>query len=226
MSEQKHMHLFNEAHATTRATYATIACVLLALAVLILGFAVDSLSKKLKDWPPMIIRANELGRGEAMRYYDASYKPNVREAQYYLEQFCRLYFSRQRETIATDLPDSLAFLSATLANQEEANWEKTRLIATFMNDQSQPEVKIDPVTTIVRSMPTDQSAGEAEVDLWKIVSRGGADELADHQLYTEHFTFVLVRPDKLPEAFIHVNPFGLVITSKDEKRDAYAKGGQ
>ena len=69
-----------------------------------------------RSFRPLVIRIDELGRAEAVDYKSLEYHPGDREAKYFLSEFCRLYYRRNRYTIHEDFTKALYFLDGKLAN--------------------------------------------------------------------------------------------------------------
>src|SRR5579885_1884816 len=55
-----------------------------------------------RNFKPLVIRIDELGRAQALSYDSFAYKPEAKEAKYFLTQFCQLYYRRNRYTINDD----------------------------------------------------------------------------------------------------------------------------
>src|SRR5947209_13866477 len=49
-----------------------------------------------QNFKPLVIRINDIGRAEAVRYDRLGYKPQDAEIKYFLSDFCRMYRSEER----------------------------------------------------------------------------------------------------------------------------------
>lgn len=96
---------------------------------------------------PVAFRINEIGKAEPIHYSAFRYTPQSDEIRYYLSRFFVQYYSRLKETIARDYPDSLNFLSSTLATPAMEEERKSNWIEKFATSgQSENDIKIDSIT--------------------------------------------------------------------------------
>ena len=97
-------------------TYLKIALTLVSL--LAVGLVCLDLKtiRTFENFRPLVIRIDDLGRAEAINYHNLEYKPQDAEAKYFLNQFCALYYRRNRYTIQDDFSKALYFLDGKLAN--------------------------------------------------------------------------------------------------------------
>src|SRR5438132_9858104 len=97
-------------------TYLKIALLLvstIAVGLLALNFRTQARYASVK---PLVIRIDEVGRAEAITYDTSTYKPQAPELRYFLTRFVVTHFSRLRDAVQRDYPDSLFFLDARLAD--------------------------------------------------------------------------------------------------------------
>ena len=97
-------------------TYLKIALVLVALVAVGLALVALRTVRAVENFRPLIIRIDEVGRAEAINYRNFEYKPQDREAKYFLSQFCALYYRRNRHTLQDDFGKALYFLDGKLAD--------------------------------------------------------------------------------------------------------------
>lgn len=96
---------------------------------------------------PVAFRINEIGKAEPIRYAHFRYTPQADEIRYYLSRFFVEYYSRLKETIVRDYPDSLNFLSASLAQPDIDQERKSNWIEKFATSgQQENDIKIDSIT--------------------------------------------------------------------------------
>src|SRR5438046_3867816 len=114
-NEAKQLYLEKYGDAIVTNNYLKIAVALLCLAAL--GLVVLNLRtiRTFQNFRPLVIRIDQLGRAQAVDYKSLEYLPGDREAKYFLSEFCRLYYRRNRYTIQDDLTKALYFLDGKLA---------------------------------------------------------------------------------------------------------------
>src|SRR5258708_7162419 len=123
-------------------TYLRIALALvslIALGLLVLNFRTQA---KYSNVKPLVVRIDEVGRGEAVQYDASSYTPQAPELRYFLTQFVVKHFSRIRATIQREYADSLLFLDNTLADATIAQNDQSRSLQTFLTNPTDDELDI------------------------------------------------------------------------------------
>src|SRR6267142_2287861 len=113
-------------------TYLKIALVLVSLVaagLVALNFRTAAQAARVK---PLIIRIDEVGLAEAVKYDATAYQPQAKELRYFLTQFVVKHFSRIRSTIQREYPDSLFFLDPALADATIAQNEQSRVMEMFV----------------------------------------------------------------------------------------------
>ena len=161
-----------------------------------------------QNFKPLVIRIDELGRAQAVRYDTFAYKPEDKEAKYFLTQFCQLYYRRNRYTIHEDFTKSLYFLDGKLANDIMVAYKKSNVIRDFLNNPSAPEVDIDVQQVALEAM--DKPPYKASVDFYMIHYSQVDHSVLKRTLYTA--TFVFMFRNQVPSQLIPLNPLGLTIT--------------
>src|SRR5690349_16485920 len=96
-AKQLYMEQFGEAVVTN--SYLKIALGLLSLAVSGLVILNVKTIHTFRSFRPLVIRIDELGRAQAVGYDTFAYKPEAKEAKYFLTQFCELFYRRNRYTV-------------------------------------------------------------------------------------------------------------------------------
>ena len=94
--------------------------------------------RMVQNFKPLVIRINDIGRAEAVRYDALGYKPQDAEIKYFLSDFCRLYYSRNRYTIRDNFKKSLLFMEAQLANSVAEAYRKNHTIEDYLQDSTSP----------------------------------------------------------------------------------------
>src|SRR5215813_3550670 len=81
---------------------------------------------------PIIIRINEVGRAEALKYDSFTYQPQEAEIRYFLIDFVQRHYSRMRATLKENYARSLYFLDGRLADALIETNKKTNALETFL----------------------------------------------------------------------------------------------
>ena len=189
-------------------TYLKIALLLvslLSLGLLVLNFRTQAASANVK---PLVIRVDEVGRAEAVRYDATAYSPQAPELRYFLTQFIVKHFSRIRATVQREYSDSLFFLDATLADATIAQNEQSRVMEEFLTDASADEIDIT-VQNVSLSELT-KPPYKASVAFQKVFYTPGTRTQRAQQTYVAQVDFVM--REHVPNEFVRVNPLGLQIT--------------
>ena len=115
-SEARQLYLEKYGDTVVTNTYLRIAICLLC----VISAALVTLNLRtihiFQNFRPLVIRIDQLGRAQAVDYRSLEYRPGDREAKYFLSEFCRLYYRRNRYTVQDDFTKSHYFLDGTLAN--------------------------------------------------------------------------------------------------------------
>jgi type IV secretory pathway TrbF-like protein len=181
---------------------------LLAMCVVCVGSIIANVKtiQLFREFRPIVIRINELGRAESVNYTSLVYRPQEPEIKYFLVQFVQLHYARVRATVRENYARSLYFLDGGKADAIiEAN-KKSNLIETFLTDHSD---EIDIRVTSVSIEDLRSPPYRATIDFEKIYS---APDHAEHkrEKYTANFVFTF--RDRVPNELIPVNPLGFTIT--------------
>ena len=205
-AKQLYMEQYGEAVVTGNYLKVTVAL----LALVIAGLVVMNLKtiRTFQNFKPLVIRIDELGRAQAVGYDSFAYKPEDKEAKYFLTQFCQLYYRRNRYTIHEDFTKSLYFLDGKLANDIMAAYKKSDVIKDFLNNPSVPEVDIDVQQVALEAL--DKPPYKASVDFYLIQYSQVDHSVLKRTLYTA--TFVFMFRNQVPSQLIPINPLGLTIT--------------
>ena len=187
-------------------SYLRIAIAALALGclgTLILAFRTQAM---VQNFRPLVIRIDKLGRAQAVAYDTLAYKPQAAECQYFLSEWARLFYSRNRYTIRSDFARSLYFLDSSLAS----GWMNTKghIIQKFLDDDTQPGIKIDVRQVAIADLR--QPPYRASIDFDEIAYNQSDDSIVSRHSFTVHVVFVF-RPH-VPASMVPVNPLGLTIT--------------
>lgn len=155
---------------------------------------------------PLVIRVNDVGRAEAVRYEALEYRPQENEIKYFLIDFTQRHYSRMRATMRENYARSLYFLDGRLADALiEAN-QKTQNLETFLTGSSE---EIDVVVKNVAIEDLRTSPYKATIDFERVYYSANRQEIR-RETYVAHVVFV--KRDPVPNELIPINPLGLTIT--------------
>jgi len=121
--DAKRLYLESYGDPMVTNTYLKIALALLALVCVALALIDLRTIRTFENFRPLVIRIDDLGRAEAINYHNFEYKPQDAEAKYFLSQFTKLYYRRNRYTIQDDFAKSLYFLDGKIANGIFGGWD-------------------------------------------------------------------------------------------------------
>jgi type IV secretory pathway TrbF-like protein len=207
-NEAKQLYLEKYGDAIVTNNYLKIAVALLCLTSL--GLVVLNLRtiRTFQHFRPLVIRIDQLGRAEAVEYKSLEYHPGDREAKYFLSEFCRLYYRRNRYTIQDDLTKALYFLDGKLANDTMEQHKRDDTVHKFLANPSSPQVDIQVEKVALDAMQNPPY--RASVDFYQVEYAPTDHSILRKTLHTANF--VLRFKDEVPNELIPVNPLGMTIT--------------
>jgi type IV secretory pathway TrbF-like protein len=198
-----------EQHSVLLVSNRQLRIALLALTVACVALAFMSLRtlQAFRSFKPLVIRINDVGRAEAVTYDSLTYQPRDAEVKYFLIQFVTRHYGRMRATVRESYARSLYFLDGRLADATiEAN-KKSKLIETFLAGEGD-EIEIEVENVTIEDLR--QPPYKATVDFEKIYYANADHRETHREKYVAGFIFVV--RDRVPNAWIPVNPLGLTIT--------------
>ena len=208
-NEAKQLYMEQFGETVVMNSYLKIALALLSLAIVGLVVLNTKTIRSFRNLRPLVIRIDELGRAQAVSYDTFAYKPEAKEAKYFLTQFCELYYRRNRYTVHDEFTKALYFLDGKLAEDTMATFKKNKVIENFLNDPSAPEVDIDVEQVALE--PMDKPPYKASVDFYQIEYSPVDHSVLNKRLYTASFVFEF--RSEVPNRLIPINPLGLTIKS-------------
>ncbi len=199
--------IWGEAVASARHLRLTCA----ALAVLCLALASGWCSSAGRTLKPVVIRVDDVGRAEAVRYEALEANPSATDptTQYFLHAFLDDHFSRKPATVREKWSRSLTFLSPETAYPIIER--DTPEIAVVARRPVTEAARVENVVLRIEPGPEPPFRAVADyeiVDYARGVERG-------RERWTAHLMFVFaeVRPE-----LIATNPLGLFIVSLETAR--------
>lgn len=204
-AKRKYMEQYGYAVVTNR--YLRIA--VLCLALISAGLLVLNLKilHSYQNFKPLVIRINEVGRAEAVAYDSLTYQPRDAEIKYFLVQFATRYYGRMRATVRESFAQSLYFLDGRLADATIESNKKNKTIETFLTAQSE-EIEIHVTNVSLEDLR--QSPYKATVDFEKVYFLPRDHVETRREKYVANFIFSV--RERVPNAWIPVNPLGLTIS--------------
>ena len=183
--------------------------VILALSLLCAGslYIAYATVKKIDSFHTRYVRIDEIGRAEAVKYDDLSYKPQDKEIKYFLTQFCRLYYSRNKLTIRDNFRHALLFMDTQLADNILAAWTKDKTIDNFLSN-SAPEQEVQVNRIDIEDLRTPPYKATVEYELIYKSPLDGSE--IKRSQYTAHFVFAF--RDTVSNDLIQINPLGFAIS--------------
>lgn len=182
---------------------------ILALSLLCAGslYITYATIKKIDSFHIRYVRIDEIGRAEAIQYDDLSYKPQEKEIKYFLAQFSRLYYSRNKLTIRDNFRRALLFMDTQLADNTLAAWTKDKTIDNFLSG-SAPEQEVQVNRIDIEDLRAAPYKATVEYELIYKSPLDGSQ--IKRSQYTAHFVFAF--RDTVSNDLIQVNPLGFAIS--------------
>jgi type IV secretory pathway component VirB8 len=207
-NQAKQLYMEQYASAIVTGGYLKIAVTVLSLVVFGLVAMNLKVVRTLESFRPTVIRIDEIGRAQAVAYENLVYKPEYKEAKYFLTHFCQLYYRRNRATINEDFSQALLFLDGKLASDTIESFRRKAVIRNFLSDTLSPEKDIDVQQVVIE--PMEKPPFKATVDFFEIQYSPSDHSIRQKTLYTASFLFSF--REHIPNQDILVNPLGLTIS--------------
>jgi type IV secretory pathway TrbF-like protein len=179
---------------------------LLSLVIAVLGFALLRSTNAALHVRPLVIRVNDVGHADVVKYEDFTYKPQAPEIRYFLTQFTVDYYSRNHKTVAQRYVEALYFLDRPLFSAVDARDRRSQWLPKFLRSSD------DDTDVIVDNVVLEELRAEpyrARVEFTKIFSTSAGSE-SRRERWAAEFVFRINRD--VPNALILHNPLGLAIT--------------
>jgi type IV secretory pathway TrbF-like protein len=188
-------------------TYWKVAVLALSLVCLALVGSQVRVARTIRNFKPLVIRIDTVGKAEAVRYDDMTYTPREAEIKYFLAEFVRLYYSRNRSSLPANFRSALAFMEPELASAVSQAWARQKLIETYGRSNLGD---IDTAVKTVSIASLQRPPYQAVVEFEQIYYGSRERTESNRVLYTAHFAFTFAT-GVLPTAILATNPLGMVI---------------
>jgi len=182
-----------------------LAMSLVALGLLYMNFTTLGV---LRDFKPIFVRVDSIGRAQVVKYDELTYRPEAQTIKYFLSDFCRTYYGRNRYIIEENFQKSLLFLDEKLARSVRNAWENNNVIADFLEDSDRADIEIEVKQVAIEQLTAPPFKASVSFDqvFYNPVDR--AERKRDS--YTANFIFVFL--DHVSNDMILVNPIGIAVT--------------
>jgi type IV secretory pathway TrbF-like protein len=207
MNVAKQMYLEQYGSALVMNTYLRIALVLVTLCCGGLVILNVKTYQTFRNFKPLVIRINEIGRAEALAYDATSYTPRDSELKYFLVQFTTKYYGRARATIRDDWTRALYYLDGHLAAGLMNAERKNKVIETFLSGKGE-EIEINVTRVVIEDLRASPYKGT--VDFEKVYFTPQDHVEIRRERFTANFVFVLQK--NVSNTLIPYNPLGITIT--------------
>ena len=205
--DAKRMYVEQYGSALVMNTYLKIALLSLSLVALALVALNVRTYNAFRNFKPLVIRINEVGKAEAVSYDSLAYQPHESELKYFLIRFLTGYYGRSRVTVRDAYARSLYFLDGRLADAAITADRKNHIIEKFLVS-GDDEIEINVKSVSLEDLRTPPYRATAEYE--KIYFGPSDHTETRRERYIGNFVFTI--RDHVPNAFIPVNPLGLTIT--------------
>ena len=202
--DAKRLYLESYGDPMVTNTYLKIALVVLALVCVALALIDLRTIRTFENFRPLVIRIDDLGRAEAINYHNFEYKPQDAEAKYFISQFTRLYYRRNRHTIQDDFAKSLYFLDGKLVSGILDGYRKDDIIRKFLTNTSASEIDIDVKKVALEELDTPPY--RARVDFYMVYYSSADHSELKRELYTANFVFLF--QSRVPNELIPIKSAG------------------
>ena len=162
----------------------------------------------LRDFKPIFVRVDAIGRAEVVKYDELTYRPEAQTIRYFLTDFCRRYYGRNRYVIEENFQKSLLFLDDKLARSVRNAWENNNVIANFLQESEHADIEIEVKQVALEQL--SEPPFKASVDFDQVFYNPVDRSERKRDSYTANFIFVF--RDHVSNDMILVNPIGIAIT--------------
>lgn len=187
----------------------------LALAVTGAVIVTLSLASQVGAKPVHVIRINDVGRAEALAYFDDSYRPQTPEVRYFLAHWARMRYTRNRQTTPVEYPQSYYFLEKNLANRLMNHDELDNSAGSLRQFEAGngDEVSVTVTNVVVKRLA--QLPYQADIYLTR--------HYATRQESVVIPVTFSINPAQVKNNLVQYNPLGLTITEFSEYQDFGAR---
>lgn len=203
-AKRQYMEQYGSALVTN--SYLRIAVLCLSLVAAGCIFLTYKTYSAFRDVKPLVVRINDVGRADVVRYNSMEYSPREPELKYFITQFVHDFYGRCRLTVRDDFSRSLYFLERQLAEATMEHNRKSKEIETFLIGVGE-EVDINVRNIIIHDLRNPPY--RATVDFEKVYLSGPTRAESKREKYVGNIVFSI--RDTVPNNLIPINPLGIMI---------------
>jgi type IV secretion system protein VirB5 len=190
-------------------TFLKVLSLVLVLAVFVGAGATYAVVQHYRDFRPIVIRVDSVGKAEAVTYGEATYHPEEKELRYFLSQWAQFYYGRNRFTVRQDFPKAFFFMDTKLASNVIASHQQAKDIEQFLANSAAPNTYIEVTQITLDHLSQPPYVGTIEFTAKQVAPY--SDDVVSSSHYTTNVQFT-IRPD-VPNNVITVNPLGFTIVA-------------
>jgi type IV secretory pathway TrbF-like protein len=188
-------------------TYLKVAVLLLCLVILAQQVVIGRSNKALAEKKPIFIRLDEVGHAESIDYRNFTYKPKEVENKFYLTQWAKLYFQRNRFTIESDQTDALFFFDSATSRVVIEAERKEKYIEAYQTNTALPYVEVKVTNIILGDLSSPPYS--AQIEFLKIYKDPNSNTEMKRERWTASLNYVF--RDNVPNDMVAINPLGMAI---------------
>jgi type IV secretory pathway component VirB8 len=174
------------------------------------------LAAKAGTKPVHVVRVNDVGRADALAYFDDSYRPQAPEVRYFLSHWARQRYTRNQQTTQIDYPQSYYFLESSLANRlmnQDQLDNSSGSIRQFYAGAAE-EVSVTVANVVVKRLT--QLPYQADIYINRAYLSNGTVARKDSLIIPVSFS---LNPSQVKNNIVPFNPLGLTISAFTEYQD-------
>jgi type IV secretory pathway TrbF-like protein len=179
-----------------------------ALSLTMLVFCFQLLGQKKEK---VVVRIDDVGRAEAIGFTN-TYKVQPSEVRYFLTEFMRRYYSRNRKTIIEDFRRSLLFLDEPLATARMNAERNTKALDKF-RVSGDDEVSVNVRNVVIENLDHEPYTAQVQLENAYVTQSGTESK---REKFIVNVSFVVAK--EVSNAAVPVNPLGLTITALSENQ--------
>ena len=189
-------------------SYLMTTVLVLGVVVLALVYMLVRANAALVDVKPLVVRINDIGRADVVNYSAFAYQPQEADNRYFLSQWARLYYSRNRYTIQRDFTQALSFVNGDLQGSIIEQDKKSHALQSFLTDPTAPNIDIEIKNVAIEDLRT--APYRARIEFFKVYTSPIDHSELKRELWTANVVYLF--REKVPNEMLLVNPLGLTIT--------------
>jgi type IV secretory pathway component VirB8 len=205
-AKRKFLELYAE--PLVLSSYLKLTVLVLCLVCVGLMFLLLRTHAVMREFKPLVIRVNDIGRAEVVNYSNFAYRPQEADNRYFLSQWTQLFYSRNHYTLQRDFTKSLYFLNGDLQSALIEQNKKAKIFEGFLLDPSAPNIDVEVKNVTIEDLRS--APYKAQIDFYKIYSNPMDHSELKRELWTANVVYTF--RDRVENEMLLLNPLGLTIT--------------